>query len=434
MMKRIFYKMILTFLIIILATTSFTIGEVQAATYNTFYNMAEKCHKDLQKYTYNNRDGKKRKIELNSDKQTDCSHYVSYTLYKYFQQYDLEKMMPTYQLKSYDFANLAKYIRDGNFNNFNSSNSNVTSKEDIKELSKYFSKVSQNNVKQGDILIYNSKDSKSGHVEIYSKIANKNTKVLSCGNTYQIQAPGIVTSNRGLGNVDYILRVKTPYYKLQLDRAPRLAFDKTNKDLKITLTDESGVSSLAVYKYDTITSNKFTEIINYTNTLSSSKTKNNITVSKDLSVMKIQNDFFVAGEKTKITIVAKDGDNRKNEIKVTYILTKLEKQEEGNWYKINVAPPQMTTTLTKDAIKATELRKEITFKDNSGITSLEIRDRNDNNKTVVKEIYDDTNKQKELKYMLELSEYKEDNGYYRLTIIVSDGRVTRQEQIYLKTI
>lgn len=177
----------------------------------TYYNIAKVTHDEIRAKTlagameYNNKI-KNNTIIGASDKVTDCSGYVSFVLYRYFKKAGIKDVMPEKQLKSWDFANIARVLKKEEF--LTEGRKTTTPKSTIDTLSKYFKTVdfetsgsNAYNIKkyaaQGDVLIYLTynpgKKRHSGHVEIYTGSVYSSgenagePKVLSCGSTSQMK-------------------------------------------------------------------------------------------------------------------------------------------------------------------------------------------------------------------------------------------------------
>ena len=127
---------------------------------------------------------------------TDCSNYVSWTLYEYALANGKTNMKNyfSYQRNSATFASIGA-------NGGNDYLSVVSKKTSI-------SNVNLANAKPGDILV------SPGHVEFFNSYTinsngTVNLKVYNCGSTNAIQSSGITTSaTRNISEITYILRVK----------------------------------------------------------------------------------------------------------------------------------------------------------------------------------------------------------------------------------
>lgn len=136
---------------------------------------------------------------------TDCSHFVSVALYRYFPANSKQRLymrqntrLKGHQLTSIDFYNLGYYLKyhktrpKGDF-----------SKATIIKLSKYFTNVPVSKMKKGDIIVY------KGHVEIFSYMKNGKMYVLNCGNNASIHAKGDVSkSSHSKSQIKFVIRVK----------------------------------------------------------------------------------------------------------------------------------------------------------------------------------------------------------------------------------
>lgn len=190
-------------------------SEVNASS-TQFYNIAKNVHADFRKrgFTYElnvlkqitNAPYRTNNIYTNRKTRaiTDCSHFVSVALYKYFPPQKRLYMrqntrLKNHQLTSKDFYNIG-YYKIFLKRKYNSDFSKAT----IKKLANYFTSihVSEKNLRKGDILVY------SNHVEIFSYMKNGKMYVLNCGTNPAIKAAGDVSkSNHSIGQIKYILRV-----------------------------------------------------------------------------------------------------------------------------------------------------------------------------------------------------------------------------------
>jgi hypothetical protein len=196
----------------------------------TCYNIAKVTHDEIRAKTlagameYNNKK-KNNTIIGESDKVTDCSGYVSFVLYRYFEKAGIKDIMPEKQLKSWDFANIARVINKEEF--LTEGRKSTTPKSTIDTLSNYFTTVdfetsgtNSYNIKkyatQGDVLVYLTyepeKKRHSGHVEIYTGTvftSGENAgepKVLSCGSTSQMKNQANLYGRKR--PLKYILRLR----------------------------------------------------------------------------------------------------------------------------------------------------------------------------------------------------------------------------------
>lgn len=221
-MFKISLKKVIAYLLLIVTIFNCTLitfaPEVNASS-SQFYNVAKKIHanfrtknftykstviKQITKYPY----ATNNQYTNGTEYITDCSHFVSVSLYKYFPTSSKNSKQRLYmrqnriiknsQLVSGDFINIGKCLKKQNF-----TPTNYFSKKTIKKLSNYFTLVSQKNMKKGDIIVYKR------HVEIFSCMKNGKMYVLNCGDTKSINAKNDISkSNHTKSQIKYILRVK----------------------------------------------------------------------------------------------------------------------------------------------------------------------------------------------------------------------------------
>jgi len=123
-----------------------------------------------------------------SNKQTDCSTYVSWVLYEYGKANNIKALTSKFKSKvrSYHFNPMGKDLAKGKKN-------------------AYFTLVKGiENAKLGDILCYN------GHVEFYAgSVSNGKARVYNCGATSYIRSSNLVgTASRNVSKITYILRLR----------------------------------------------------------------------------------------------------------------------------------------------------------------------------------------------------------------------------------
>ncbi len=211
MFKTSFKNMIASLLLMITifnCTLIIFTSEVNASSAQ-FYNIAKNVHANFRKGNFTYDSGVLKQItkspyKTNNCKITDCSHFVSVALYKYFPSSKRLYMrqntrLKEYQLTSKDFYNIGYYkifLKRRYYGDF--------SKATIKKLSNYFTSiyVSKNNLRKGDILVY------TDHVEIFSYMKNGKMYVLNCGSNSAIKAAGDISkSTHSVKQIKYILRV-----------------------------------------------------------------------------------------------------------------------------------------------------------------------------------------------------------------------------------
>ena len=231
MFKTSFKKIIASLLLIVTIFNCILITfspEVNADS-TKFYNIAVNVHADFRKgkFKYDpnvlkqitNKPYRTNNIYTNRKTKaiTDCSHFVSVALYKYFPSNKKKYMrqntrLRNHQLTSNDFCNIAYCKKYGTRLYSNADFSKAT----IKRLEGYFTlpvsvpatDVSGNksrlkSLKKGDIIIY------EGHVEIFSSFKNNQLRVLNCGGASSINAKEVSISNTYTKKpIQYVLRVK----------------------------------------------------------------------------------------------------------------------------------------------------------------------------------------------------------------------------------
>ena len=221
MFKTSFKKIIASLLLIVTifncTLITFT-PEVNAAS-DRFFQTAKGVHAQFRrdKFQYNLSVLKqitKSPYKTNNRKITDCSHFVSVALYKYFSSEKRLYMrqnteVKNAQLSSVDFMNI------GNRLNGKSVIPRYFSVATINKLANYFTLVTtheklttkkpknKKGLKRGDILVY------SGHVEIFVYKKYGKLYVLNCGGNDSIRVKGDVSeSNHKIDQIQYVLRVK----------------------------------------------------------------------------------------------------------------------------------------------------------------------------------------------------------------------------------
>ena len=207
----------------------------------------------------------------------------------------------------------------------------------------------------------------------------------------------------------------------KLDRAPRIHLHRTDeKNLIITMTEFSKVSAV---KLEKIEGEKSTVLLNKDE--KNNEINKEITISKDMSEIKIAKTLLNENDYTKFKLTAYDNSSiKKNKVEVDFMAKNLkEKSKKNLWYITKEAPKLNYSDVFT-----------INAKGSSKIKSLTVKDANNKNAVVNlgNEITGSTNNNKS--YKIDLSKLKaKNNNYYLINTVEDESGLVRTEEMIVKT-
>lgn len=219
----------------------------------------------------------------------------------------------------------------------------------------------------------------------------------------------------------YASNYKTEIIYKGVDRAPRVQYDRSNKDeIIIKLIDNGSIYSV---KLEKIENGKATELLN--KSPEKSTIKKGISISNDLKEIKINKSLLKINIYTQFRITTSDNSSiKKNKLVSNFKIKRLEnKDSKKGWYGINNSP---RLKYDDGLIVKTN--------DNNEVKSLIIKDMNNNNANV--EIGNAVSGSTETvkRYKIDLSKLVAKNNMYFLKVEVTDKcGMKRTEEIIVKT-
>ena len=417
-----------------------------------FIDIAAEVHQQFKDegYTYSDQNGKKYTTVPDGSKRTDCSAYVSYVMYLYLAQTGQEDAMPKYQMKSWDFANVALKL-SGKDHAWYGGVSHRMSEEELDAISEYFDVVyvrtgasheleDQDAIQTGDILIYTSGLYSDGHVEIFvnqeTKAKKKKKKkttltVFSCGkNDKEIGADTVTeTKSRSLDDVDYVLRPKATYNKVRVvNRAPVVTVNQQDSNILLSIHDGDGVDSLKAIAVNLSDPEHPIDLTSLAGEQDQAQVEGQASVDSDLESILVPSSLFKEGTSTMITVEAKDGSKHQASITRSFTITAPEEKEEGFEYQIN--RPAVLTFLPSEEDFSTTATFQAEDKD--GLSSLYVRGSRlteDGKTQAVRKTAQPEGAKSTIDFSV--GSLKETKGKVKVTLFASDGDASSCETLWM---
>ena len=258
-------------------------------------------------------------------------------------------------------------------------------------------------------------------------------------------------------------------YYISVDSAPRVTFDKTKeKQLIIKFTDnyQNGKNAIRRIRIEKVAEEgqtlKESQLLlddeigagngKRSNSdgqypqLKSADGKSILTVALNANgdTATIPAEYFEKNKTVKLKITVSDNDSVKNTMKGTYIIKRLEKKNSsGNYFSINCAPGIGFVNAGKENLYSTQAKAiknfRLKYKDNNGLKSFYIYDRNNNNniRTSFAEMDKTHVRTSFIGSVSEIANCQLKDGRFKIQVKVTAGgagksTTTRIEQIDLK--